>query len=144
MDLFYDLNVEDLLFLSVCQLGGDKMCQRGERVMVTLLNVERLTLSRCAEADVQEKTWHCLSKVRKQWMQSMLDKATNSALFLLFFLIYETSIAQNRMGGGSGGGKKSESWDETLERGIEDRCAGGAKPVSSVQLDKNFANNGIR
>lgn len=41
VDLFHDFNAEDLCFLSIfSSLGGDEMCQRGERVMVALLSVE--------------------------------------------------------------------------------------------------------
>lgn len=66
-DLLYDFNVESLFFSVILLTVEDETYQRGERVMIAVFDVERLTLSRCSLADVhREQTGLCPPRVRKQ------------------------------------------------------------------------------
>lgn len=58
------------------------MCQRGERVMVSLLIVEKLTLSRCAQADVQKEKKRILLSSRQETIKKTIFLTTLPVLFL--------------------------------------------------------------
>lgn len=93
-DLLYDFNMEDLFFSVILLTVEDEMYQRRERVMITVFDVERLTLSRCSLADVhREKTGHCPPQVMKTMKTVCLTTPlvwSWSCCFIYFF--YEVSM----------------------------------------------------
>lgn len=132
-DLLHDFDVEDVLSFLTLPSVGKTMYQRRERVMITVLDVERLMLSRCFLADVhREETGHHPPRVRKQWRQCAWQHQFSLVFVYLFFL----HGCWERPSEGRDGGGGSESWREVepwREPGTQEMFFVCFACVSSIQ-----------
>lgn len=108
--LMCNSNVEDLCFLFFFFSAGweEMRCVRWEGVMVALLSVERVTLSRCSQADVH----------RERTLPSPVQETMNTVFLTIppiqscFFILKKTTLHCTEDGREEG--RESESEDKMM------------------------------